>query len=201
MLFDEIEKAHPDVLNLLLQLLEDGQLTDAKGRSVSFRNTIVILTSNVGGEQMVRETELGFGHTTSATRRLSEQAERNERAARQALEEFLRPELIGRFDNIIVFKPLTRAVAGKIFDNIAGELVTSVEKQGLKLVITPSVKRRIIDESFDEKRGARVIRRAVQTKIGDPLSEVLLSGVPDKAILRVSVKNGKVSVLDRKSVV
>ncbi len=193
-LFDEIEKAHPDVLNLLLQLLEDGQLTDAKGRSVSFRNTIVILTSNVGGEQMVREAELGFGHTTSATRRLSEQAERNERAARQALEEFLRPELIGRFDNIIVFKPLTRAVAGKIFDNIAGELVTSVEKQGLKLVITPSVKRRIIDESFDERRGARAIRRAVQTKIGDPLSEVLLSGVPDKAILRVSVKNGKVVV-------
>lgn len=193
-LFDEIEKAHPDVLNLLLQLLEDGQLTDAKGRSVSFRNTIVILTSNVGGEQMVREAELGFGHTTSATQRLSEQAERNERAARQALEEFLRPELIGRFDNIIVFKPLTRAVAGKIFDNIAGELVTSVEKQGLKLVITPSVKRRIIDESFDERRGARAIRRAVQTKIGDPLSEVLLSGVPDKAILRVSVKSGKVVV-------
>lgn len=193
-LFDEIEKAHPDVLNLLLQLLEDGQLTDAKGRSVSFRNTIVILTSNVGGEQMVREAELGFGHTTSATRRLSEQAERNERAARQALEEFIRPELIGRFDNIIVFKPLTRAVAGKIFDNIAGELVTSVEKQGLKLVIAPSVKRRIIDESFDERRGARAIRRAVQTKIGDPLSEVLLSGVPDKAILRVSVKNSKVVV-------
>lgn len=193
-LFDEIEKAHPDVLNLLLQLLEDGQLTDAKGRSVSFRNTIVILTSNVGGEQMVREAELGFGHITSATQRLSEQAERNERAARQALEEFLRPELIGRFDNIIVFKPLTRAVAGKIFDNIAGELVTSVEKQGLKLVITPSVKRRIIDESFDERRGARAIRRAVQTKIGDPLSEALLSGVPDKAILRVSVKNGKVVV-------
>ena len=193
-LFDEIEKAHPDVLNLLLQLLEDGQLTDAKGRSVSFRNTIVILTSNVGGEQMVREAELGFGHTTSATRRLSEQAERNERAARQALEEFLRPELIGRFDNIIVFKPLTRAIAGKIFDNIAGELVTSVEKQGLKLVITPSVKRRIIDESFDERRGARAIRRAIQTKIGDPLSEALLSGVPDKAILRVSVKNGKVVV-------
>lgn len=193
-LFDEIEKAHPDVLNLLLQLLEDGQLTDAKGRSVSFRNTIVILTSNVGGEQMVREAELGFGHTTSATRRLSEQAERNERAARQALEEFLRPELIGRFDNIIVFKPLTRAIAGKIFDNISGELVTSVEKQGLKLVITSSVKRRIIDESFDERRGARAIRRAVQTKIGDPLSEVLLSGVPDKAILRVSVKNGKVVV-------
>lgn len=190
-LFDEIEKAHPDVLNLLLQLLEDGQLTDAKGRSVSFRNTIVILTSNVGGEQMVREAELGFGHTTSATRRLSE---RNERSARQALEEFLRPELIGRFDNIIVYKPLTRAVAGKIFDNIAGELVTSVEKQGLKLVITPSVKRRIIDESFDEKRGARAIRRAVQTKIGDPLSEALLSGVPDKAILRVSMKNGKVVV-------
>ena len=193
-LFDEIEKAHPDVLNLLLQLLEDGQLTDAKGRSVSFRNTIVILTSNVGGEQMVREAELGFSHTTSATQRLSEQAERNERAARQALEEFLRPELVGRFDNIIVFKPLTRAVAGKIFDNIVGELVTSVEKQGLKLVITPSVKRRIIDESFDERRGARAIRRAVQTKIGDPLSEVLLSGVPDKAILRVSVKNSKVVV-------
>lgn len=193
-LFDEIEKAHPDVLNLLLQLLEDGQLTDAKGRSVSFRNTIVILTSNVGGEQMVREAELGFGHTTSATQRLSEQAERNERAARQALEEFLRPELIGRFDNIIVFKPLTRAVAGKIFDNISGELVTSVEKQGLKLVIMPSVKRRIIDESFDERRGARAIRRAVQTKIGDPLSEALLSGVPDKAILRVSVNNGKVVV-------
>lgn len=193
-LFDEIEKAHPDVLNLLLQLLEDGQLTDAKGRSVSFRNTIVILTSNVGGERMVREAELGFSYATSAAQRSSEQSERNEQAARQALDEFLRPELIGRFDNIIVFKPLTRKVAGKIFDKIVSELVTAVEKQGMKLVILPSVKRRILNDSFDEQRGARAIRRAVQAVIGDPLSEVILKGVPKSAVLRASVKNGEVVI-------
>lgn len=192
-LFDEIEKAHPDVLNLLLQLLEDGQLTDTHGRNVSFRHSIVILTSNVGGEQMIREDDLGFAPGDSA-RKNTEQVERNERAARQALEEFLRPELIGRFDNIIVFKPLTRAVAGKIFDTIASELAAAVEKQGMKLVITPSVKRRIIDEGFDEQRGARALRRTIQSWLGDPLSETLLSGVSSGAVLTARLKQQKVVI-------
>ncbi len=191
-LFDEIEKAHPDVMNLLLQLLEDGQLTDAQGRVVSFRHTIIILTSNVGSAGMMNTEALGFGGTKK--RSAKDVQRHNDRTARQALEEFLKPELIERFDAIIVFQALSRAVAGKIFDSIASELNAAIESHGMKLMIKPSVKRHIIDHGFDAERGARRLRRTVQTLLGDPLSEAVLSKARGEATLIASMKKGEVII-------
>lgn len=192
-LFDEIEKAHPDVLNLLLQLLEDGYVTDAAGRRVNFRHSIIILTSNVGAEEMVRGESLGFGPVQQMA--VEELHERNARAAQAALEHSLRPELIGRFDAVITFRPLDRQVAGKIVAKLLDEIVQAVAAQGWRLRIMPSVKRRVLDQGFDQQRGARALGRTVQTLVGDPLSEALLgAAVGDGATFVAKVVKGRVVI-------
>ena len=194
-LFDEIEKAHPDVLNLLLQILEDGKLSDSHGRTVSFRQTIVILTSNVGAEQMVQDSELGFASSSQQKSSSQDRHERNSRAALRELEDFLRPELIGRFDGVITFKPLTRSVVRKIFDNLTADLIEAVKQRGMTLNITPAVKRWLIKQGFDEQRGVRVLRRTIQAELADPLSDVLLSNKAKPGnILETKIDNNKVVV-------
>ena len=188
-LFDEIEKAHPDVLHLLLQLLEDGQLTDGQGRVVSFRQTIVILTSNIGAGQQLHGGALGFGQEHPAPR-----DEVRMRAMRRELEGLLRPELLERFDAVIYFKHLTRQVVGKIVDMLIAELKTGVESQGLGLEITAAVKRRIIQVGFDEERGARALRRTVQELLADPLSDRLIAGVAPGSLLVVGIRKGEVVI-------
>ena len=194
-LFDEIEKAHPDVLNLLLQILEDGKLSDSHGRTVSFRQTIVILTSNVGAEQMVQDSELGFASSSQQKSSSQDRHERNSRAALRELEDFLRPELIGRFDGVITFKPLTRSVVRKIFDNLTADLIEAVKQRGMTLNITPAVKRWLIKQGFDEQRGVRVLRRTIQAELADPLSDVLLSNKAKPGnILETKIDNNKVVI-------
>lgn len=194
-LFDEIEKAHPDVLNLLLQILEDGKLSDSHGRTVSFRQTIVILTSNVGAEQMVQDSELGFASSSQQKSSSQDRHERNSRAALRELEDFLRPELIGRFDGVITFKPLTRSVVCKIFDNLTADLIEAVKQRGMTLNITPPVKRWLIKQGFDEQRGVRVLRRTIQVELADPLSDVLLSNKTKPGnILETKIDNNKVVI-------
>ena len=194
-LFDEIEKAHPDVLNLLLQILEDGKLSDSHGRTVSFRQTIVILTSNVGAEQMVQDSELGFASSSQQKSSSQDRHERNSRAALRELEDFLRPELIGRFDGVITFKPLTRSVVRKIFDNLTADLFEAVKQHGMTLNITPPVKRWLIKQGFDEQRGVRVLRRTIQAELADPLSDVLLSNKAKPGnILETKIDNNKVVI-------
>ena len=194
-LFDEIEKAHPDVLNLLLQILEDGKLSDSHGRTVSFRQTIVILTSNVGAEQMVQDSELGFAPSSQQKSSSQDRHERNSRAALRELEDFLRPELIGRFDGVITFKPLTRSVVRKIFDNLTADLFKAVKQHGMTLNITPPVKRWLIKQGFDEQRGVRVLRRTIQAELADPLSDVLLSNKAKPGnMLETKIDNNKVVI-------
>ena len=194
-LFDEIEKAHPDVLNLLLQILEDGKLSDSHGRTVSFRQTIIILTSNVGAEQMVQDSELGFAPSSQQKSSSQDRHERNSRAALRELEDFLRPELIGRFDGVITFKPLTRSVVRKIFDNLTADLFKAVKQHGMTLNITPPVKRWLIKQGFDEQRGVRVLRRTIQAELADPLSDVLLSNKAKPGnILETKIDNNKVVI-------
>ena len=194
-LFDEIEKAHPDVLNLLLQILEDGKLSDSHGRTVSFRQTIIILTSNVGAEQMVQDSELGFAPSSQQKSSSQDRHERNSRAALRELEDFLRPELIGRFDGVITFEPLTRSVVRKIFDNLTADLIQAVKQRGMTLNITPPVKRWLIKQGFDEQRGVRVLRRTIQAELADPLSDVLLSNKAKPGnILETKIDNNKVVI-------
>lgn len=196
-LFDEIEKAHPDVFQLLLQLLEDGTLTDAKGRKVDFSNTIVILTSNVGAEAMQKEASLGF-HATGRTNNkvLDDEHEANATLAESALKQLMRPELINRFDALVTFRALTRREVGKIFNNLIDELNARLTAKGIHLVVTLAAKRYVIAEGYDEKYGARPLRRAIQDLLEHSIADGILSGEYDKGtVLTARVVNGTI-VLD-----
>jgi ATP-dependent Clp protease ATP-binding subunit ClpC len=195
-LFDEIEKAHPEVFQLLLQLLEDGKLTDAKGHQVDFTHTIIILTSNLGADRMMKESSLGFHAKNRADEKALEAAhEENAEAALAALKKMMRPELINRFDAIVTFHALTRREVGKIFDNFIGELQERLIRKGIHLVITPSAKRLVVSEGHDEKFGARPLRRAIQDMIEHPIAEEILSGKYDKGtVLTASTKKGAVEL-------
>ena len=195
-LFDEIEKAHPEVFHLMLQILEDGRLTDAKGRSVDFTNTIVILTSNLGADRMMKESSLGFHATTKAhERELQEVHEENAAAAREALEKRMRPELINRFDAIVTFHALTRKEISKIFDNLVAELQGRLDRKGIHLVIKPTAKRHLIAKGYDEKYGARPLRRAIQDELEHKIADGVLSGEYEKgSVLEVTAKKGTILI-------
>jgi len=195
-LFDEIEKANSEVFNLLLQLLEDGKITDAKGRSVNFSNTIIILTSNLGAEQMMKESSLGFHAANRADQReLDAVHAENASAARQALERMMRPELINRFDSIVTFRALTRKQVGKIFDTLLSELQERLVRKGIHLIVSASAKRLIIGEGYDEKYGARPLRRAMQDLLEHEIAEGILSGEYEKGtVLKASAQKGKIQL-------
>ena len=194
-LFDEIEKAHPDVFQLLLQLLEEGTLTDAKGRAVSFRNTIVILTSNLGADKMMKESGVGFRAQTQTTKELDGLHERNAGYAREALERFMRPELINRFDGIITFRALTHKEVGKIFDLLIEELRQRLVRQGLGLAITPAAKRYLIAKGYSAKFGARPLRRVIEDELEHAIAEGVLADKYEKgAILEVGTHKGELTL-------
>lgn len=176
-LLDEIEKAHPDVFQLLLQILEDGRLTDGKGRSVDFSNTIIILTSNLGAEVMQKEASLGFKvKSTNDTKKLDALHQKNETAAKEALSHMMRPELINRFDGVVVFHALTRREIGRIFNLQIKDLQKRLYRQGLSVVVAPKAKKWLIDRGYDEFNGARPLRRVLQDELEHEVADGLLSG-------------------------
>lgn len=176
-LFDEIEKAHPDVFNLLLQILEDGVLTDGQGNKVKFNNTIVILTSNLGSADMYRESELGFTAKTAKDKKaLAEEYEENKSYAMKALKKVMRPELINRLDNISVFHALTRKDVEKIFDNLINDLKKRLATKGIGLKIDEKAKDYLIEQGYDPKNGARPLRRKIEDEVESLLSEQIIAG-------------------------
>ena len=195
-LFDEIEKANPEVFHLLLQILEDGALTDAKGHKVDFSNAIVILTSNLGADRMMKESSLGFSAVTRGDqKRLDEVHAENAVAAEEALNRIMRPELINRFDAIVTFRALTKKEVGKIFDTLLGELQERLVRKGIHLVIAASAKRQIIAQGHDEKYGARPLRRAMQDLLELPVADGILSGEYEKGtVLKISAVRGKIQI-------
>ena len=195
-LFDEIEKAHPSVFHMLLQLLEDGALTDASGRTVDFTNTVVILTSNLGAEAMRREANLGFGVQTKKDEDELEQLhERNAESAREALQDFMRPELINRFDGVITFRALTRREVSKIFDRLIDDLKERLVKKGIGLVVKPAAKRLLIDHGYDKYNGARPLRRVIEDELEHEIAEGVIDGSYEKgAVVTANVKQGKIVV-------
>jgi ATP-dependent Clp protease ATP-binding subunit ClpC len=195
-LFDEIEKAHPDVFQLLLQLLEDGKLTDSKNRSVDFTNTIIILTSNLGADRMMKESSLGFHASTKTdAKKLDAVHEENATSAKSALSKMMRPELINRFDSIVTFRALTRKEINKIFDNLINELQERVIRKGIHLVMKPAAKRLLIDKGYDEKFGARPLRRTIQDELEHEIADGILSGEYEKgSVLEVGAQKGKIVV-------
>lgn len=195
-LLDEIEKAHSDVFQLLLQLLEDGRLTDAKGRSVDFSNTIVILTSNLGAEAMQKEASLGFkAKTASDSKKLDDMHQKNETVAKEALSRMMRPELINRFDGVIVFHALTRREIGRIFDLQLRDLQDRLIKQGLSVTVSPKAKKWLIDKGYDEFNGARPLRRALQDELEHIIADGMLAGKFNKGdVLYVEVDKDQLIV-------
>lgn len=175
-LFDEIEKAHPDVFNMLLQILEDGVLTDGQGNKIKFNNTIVILTSNLGSADMFRESELGFSAKTAKDKKALEQEyEENKEYAMKALRKVMRPELINRLDNILVFHALTRKNVERIFDNLIDDLRKRLATKGIGIKIDDKAKDYLIETGYDPKNGARPLRRKIEDEVESLLSEEIIS--------------------------
>lgn len=176
-LFDEIEKAHPDVMTMLLQVLEDGVLTDSHGRQVTFANTIIILTSNLGSDAMMKESKLGFQVTnTSQQDELDRAHQQNKQIADAELAKFMRPELINRFDAVLTFRALTRKEVNKIFDLLVNELNDRLLLKGNAVRVTQRTKRWLINQGFDAKRGARPLRRVIENHIEHAIADILLAG-------------------------
>ena len=167
-LFDEIEKAHPDVFNTLLQILEEGRLTDSQGRSVDFRNTVLIMTSNLGTRDL-RKANLGFSKNDEAVT-----YEKMKEKVNDALKEHFRPEFLNRIDEVIVFHELTKAEVTEIVDLMVARVATQLEAQGMGLEVTVDAKHHLADRGYDPTLGARPLRRAIQRLVEDPLSERLL---------------------------
>lgn len=191
-LFDEIEKAHPDVFNMLLQMLEDGYLTDAKGRKVDFTNTVVIMTSNIGAEKLQKEANFGFhAHNASEMKDLENMHERNESKVRDDLKKMLRPELLNRIDKVIVFKALTKQQIFRIIDLQIDDLKQRLQRKGLSLAVTKAAKEYLLEHGYDSKNGVRPLRRLIQDTIEDRLASELLDEKYEKGdIIQVAAKKG-----------
>ena len=191
-LFDEIEKAHPEVFNILLQILEDGTLTDGQGTKVKFNNTIIILTSNLGANEAYREDSFGFSDksdTKKSKKDLEREYEESKEYAMRALKKTMRPELINRLDSILVFHALTEENVEKIFDNLISDLKKRLGAKNLGLKIDDKVKKFLIDKGYDPKNGARPLRRAIEDNLESIISEAIIDG---------SLKKGDVAVVSVK---
>jgi ATP-dependent Clp protease ATP-binding subunit ClpC len=188
-LFDEVEKAHPDVMNMLLQILEEGKLTDSFGRHIDFRNTIIILTSNLGHDASRQSGGLGFDQASAAAN--------HERLKEQMIEEAkkaFKPEFLNRFDDLIVFRQLTREDVSRILDIELAKVRERITEKGMKLKLNKSAREFLIEKGYDMDLGARPLRRAVEKYLENPLAEELLRGsLEDKDTIDVSSRDGELS--------
>jgi len=197
-LMDEIEKAHPDVFNILLQILEDGRLTDSKGRTVDFKNTVVIMTSNVGAHTIRKQKSMGFAGVTDDAKK--DEYQKMKEGIMEELKKTFRPEFLNRVDEVIVFHQLEEDHILQIVDLMLANLVERVKGLQISLEITEEAKKLIAKEGFDPMYGARPLRRAIQNMIEDRLSEEMLSeGISEGDTVTVDVKEGKISLTRKKN--
>ncbi|MGF1499393.1 MAG: ATP-dependent Clp protease ATP-binding subunit [Elainellaceae cyanobacterium] len=195
-LFDEIEKAHPDVFNMLLQILEDGRLTDAKGRTVDFKNTLLIMTSNIGSK-VIEKGGTGLGFEFSGESEADAQYTRIRSLVNEELKQYFRPEFLNRLDEIIVFRQLSKDEVKEISDILLREVFGRLLEQGITLEVTERFKDRLVEEGYNPSYGARPLRRAIMRLLEDSLAEEILSGrirEGDTAVVDVD-EEGKVKVL------
>jgi ATP-dependent Clp protease ATP-binding subunit ClpC len=171
-LFDEIEKAHPDVFNTLLQILEDGRLTDGQGRTVDFRNTVIIMTSNLGTGEKGRTVGLQLGKRTES----GAEREKLEENVLRALREHFRPEFLNRIDEVIVFEPLTEPELAQIVDLMLSEVRERLQERGIDLKLTDVARAALVKEGYDPTYGARPLRRVIQRRVENAISKRVLAG-------------------------
>merc|ERR1719321_652655 len=194
-LFDEVEKAHPDVFNMMLQILEDGRLTDSKGRTVDFKNTLIILTSNVGS-QVIERGGGGFGFQFTGDEDTS--YNRIKTLVNEELKQYFRPEFLNRLDDIIVFRQLTKMEVKQITEIMLKDVIKRALEKEIKLDITESFKERLVEEGFNPSFGARPLRRAIIRLGEESIAERILGGdikEGDSVILDVNVE-GKITILN-----
>ncbi len=195
-LFDEIEKAHPDVMNMLLQILEDGRLTDSQGRTVNFKNTVIIMTSNIGARLITDKKALGFkNNSRDENESIEREYEETKKEVMEALKKELRPEFINRIDEIIVFHKLNDEEISQIIDIMLKQVTKRLEEQKIKIELEPEVKDLIAKKGIDKNFGARPLRRTIQSVLEDRLAEEILDGnLKKNALTKIGVKDDKVIV-------
>ena len=194
-LFDEIEKAHPDVFNIMRQILDDGRLTDSKGRHVSFKNTIIIMTSNVGAHMIQNTSKLGFSVTNDEKK---DKYEKLKETVMEELKKAFRPEFLNRIDDIIVFAHLNESEIREIVDLMLNDLFKRLGERELTIEVTDAAKDYLAKEGYSETYGARPLRRVIQKKVEDVLAEEILTGnyQPNDKLL-MDVKDEKI-VIEKK---
>jgi len=193
-LLDEVEKAHPEVFNALLQIMDDGRLTDGQGRTVDFKNTVVIMTSNAGSADLKRAMRIGFTPIKYADDR-DEQHEAMRSKAMDGLKRMFRPEFINRIDQIVVFHSLGKDELYRIVDLLLAQVRSRLAEQKIELVVSDEVRDLLLREGYDEEYGARPLRRAIQTHVDDALADAVLAGtiMPGQAA-RLVVQDGKIAI-------
>jgi ATP-dependent Clp protease ATP-binding subunit ClpC len=194
-LFDEIEKAHPDVFNMMLQILEDGYLTDAKGRKIDFTNTIIIMTSNIGADKLQKEASFGFQATrASDLKDLDELHNRNKDKVYEDLKKMMRPEFLNRIDKIVVFRALTKKDIHRIIDLQIEDLQARLQKRGVGLHVSTAAKQYLLDNGYDAKNGVRPLRRLIQDTFEDHIAlELLDDKLNTGDIVQVTTKKGELT--------
>ncbi|MDF7639470.1 ATP-dependent Clp protease ATP-binding subunit [Lactobacillus sp. ESL0791] len=194
-LLDEVEKAHPDVFNMLLQVLDDGFLTDSKGRKVDFRNTIIIMTSNLGSRSIFETKKLGFSADNE------DQAKIRKERVRQALKQFFRPEFLNRIDDTIIFNELTQNELRQVVSLLTNRLIKRLGKQGIQLKLSPAALNQIAKDGYNPEMGARPLRRAIQTDIENQIAEMMIKSELVKGdVLKIGSNHGKLKfVIDSNS--
>jgi ATP-dependent Clp protease ATP-binding subunit ClpC len=191
-LFDEIEKAHPDIFNILLQVLEDGHLTDAKGKKINFKNTIIIMTSNIASNEIMnygKKGVFGFEEKNNRGKKQSKMEDLKEIIMRE-LKTYFKPEFLNRIDEIVTFKPLTREEVRQIVDIQLGQVKKRLEIKKIKTEFTDGLREYLLLKGFDEELGARPLKRAIQTIVLDPLAmKILNNEIKDGDEIIVGVKD------------
>jgi ATP-dependent Clp protease ATP-binding subunit ClpC len=194
-LLDEIEKAHPEVFNLLLQIFDEGRLTDAKGRKVDFRNTIIIMTSNVGSDLIKKDSALGFATTTDEIKSHEERYQRMKEKVLAELKNVFKPEFLNRIDSTVVFRSLTKEDIRRIVDNELKKVEKTLNQKGIRLEVTDAGKDWLGEKGYDPVFGARPLRRVIQDNIEDRLSEMLLAGeFAAGDTVRVDAEDGQLKI-------
>ena len=192
-LFDEIEKAHPDVLNMLLQILDDGRLTDSHGRTVNFKNCVIIMTSNIGARLITDKKTLGFSNADSNQN--EKEYENTKKEVLGELKKGFRPEFVNRIDEIIVFHKLNEQELSQIVDIMLKQIEDRIRQKDIKLEIDKSAKDLIIKKGTDTNYGARPLRRAIQNILEDKLAEEILDGnLKAEDIAKITAKDGEIQI-------
>ena len=194
-LLDEVEKAHPDVMNMLLQILDDGRLTDAQGRTVNFKNTVIIMTSNIGARLITDKTTLGFTVSDNKEKEEQKEYESTKKDVMAELKKQFRPEFINRIDEIIVFHKLGADDIKKIIDIMLNQVEERLKEQNMNVEFDESVKEYIAKKGIDTNYGARPLKRTIQSSVEDKIAEAILDGkiVPNKKV-KMTVKNDEIKI-------